>query len=293
MDPSRTHAAAWSRAERHPELSQRSTHVWRVRLDATDSVDGQLEVLSADERERVGRFYYPHHARRYAVAHSALRRILAGYESVDPGALRFVAGEHGKPDFAPDGVIRAGSLHFNLSHSGDVALVAVSRDGAVGVDVEKWRTNVQHLEISERFFSPYERDALRAIATSGDLRAVPAATRENGPAIVAGDTVLRGFFSTWSRKEAYLKATGHGISRGLHHFDVTLDELAGAAESVLASALVIRPARLIADRLDSDAPARWVMHHIDVGPGYSGALVSPRPSGGGEGAVALFESPYI
>lgn len=186
--------------------------------------------------------------------------ILAAYDEVDPRALEFSVGEHGKPELIAGGAANRELLHFNLSHSGDMALVAVARHGAVGVDVERWRTNVQHLEIAERFFSPSECDALLNL---------PRETPE---------TVLLGFFSTWSRKEAYLKATGHGISRGLHHFDVSTGGKA---------------AELLADRLDPGALARWNMTHLTVGPGYSAALVAARSSGGTPGAVARFESPYI
>ena len=232
-----------------------------------------MPVLAANEQERVRRFYFPHHGRRYAIAHSALRQILAAYKHVDPRALLFSVGEHGKPELRAGGVINPQELHFNLSHSGDLALLAVARHGAVGVDVERWRTNVQHLEIAERFFSPYERDALRALSSE--------------------DAILRGFFSTWSRKEAYLKATGHGIARGLHHFDVTMEPSAAPESASASNHSPVLRARLIADRLDAEALQRWVMTHIDVGPGYSGALVSTRAEGGAEGAVALFESPYI
>jgi 4'-phosphopantetheinyl transferase len=110
--------------------------------------------------------------------------------------------------------------------------------------VERWDADVEHLDLAERFFSPAERDALRALA--GDVHAV-----------------VSGFFAAWSRKEAYLKATGHGISRGLHHFDVTLAP--GA------------PARLLADRLDSAATTRWVMRGLDVAANYSAAVVASAP----------------
>lgn len=266
-------------------------------------IAAHIAILSPDEQERVQRFYYKKHAERYAVAHAVLRRTLAGYLDADPRELRFLTGEHGKPELAAlgrawsaasgsatSGSAASGSaasggaasasaasrsaahestapLHFNLSHSGDLALIAVSQHSAVGVDVERWRDNVEHLEIAERFFSPYERDALRALSGNGD----------------DSERMLRGFFSTWSRKEAYLKATGHGISRGLHHFDVTLER---------ADALAL-PTELLADRLDPDAVARWHLSHVAIDPGYSAALVAGRTSDGTAGAVVLYESPYI
>jgi 4'-phosphopantetheinyl transferase len=122
----------------------------------------------------------------------------------------------------------------------------VARAHAVGVDLERWSEGVEYLELAERFFSPGERRALRALAHVPDL-------------------VEAGFFAAWTRKEAYLKATGHGITRGLHHFDVAL----APGE----------PARLLADRLDADATARWTMFALDPAPGYSAALVAASPIG--------------
>lgn len=267
-----TQPDVWQRSDVHPALSANVTHVWRIPLNQSETVDAHLPVLSPHEQERVRRFYFPHHGRRYAIAHSALRHILAGYDRVDPRRLQFHTGEHGKPELAFGGVINPEALHFNLSHSGDLALLAVARDGAVGVDVEQWRSNVQHLEIAERFFSSYERDALRSLSDE--------------------EAILRGFFSTWSRKEAYLKATGHGIARGLHHFDVTMETSDASEPASSPNRSLVTPARLIADRLDPEAPTRWTMAHIDAGPGYSGALVSTRAEGRDAGAVALFESPY-
>jgi len=137
-------------------------------------------------------------------------------------------------------------VEFNLSHSDDLALVAVARAHQLGVDLERWSEGVEHLELAERFFSPAERDALRALAHAPDL-------------------VEAGFFAAWTRKEAYLKATGHGISRGLHHFDVTL----APGE----------PAQLLADRLDPEATARWSLIALEPAPGFSAALVVASPLG--------------
>jgi 4'-phosphopantetheinyl transferase len=266
----------WMAGDARPLLAHGETHVWRIPLDQSEDVSHHMDVLDAHERGRVGRFHFPHHARRYAVAHGALRRILASYADADPRVLDFSAGEHGKPEFTRGGVMSPDEWHFNLSHSGDLALLAVARHGPVGVDVERWRTTVEHLEIAERFFSPLERDALRM--ARGE------------------EAVLRGFFSTWSRKEAYLKATGHGITRGLFHFDVTMEvgdvmEQAEEHERELWDAH--RVAQLLADRLDPDATERWILSALDVGPGYSGALVTSRGNAGEGGAIALFESPYI
>jgi len=227
----------------HPPLGADDVHVWRVPLDDDARTESYWALLSAEERARATRFVRDIHRRRFIAAHGALRTILAGYVDAEPTALDFVTGEHGKPALRQ--VTGRPAVEFNLSHSGDLALVAVARARAVGVDLERW-SEVEHLELAERFFSPGERRALRALAHAPHL-------------------VEAGFFAAWTRKEAYLKAIGQGITRGLHHFDVAL----APGE----------PARLLADRLDADATARWAMIALEPAPGYSAALVVASPVG--------------
>jgi 4'-phosphopantetheinyl transferase len=236
-------AGRW-RPRPHPPLGAHDVHVWRVPLDDDARADSYWSLLSDEERRRASRFVRDVHRRRFVAAHGALRSILASYVDAEPGALDFVNGEHGKP--ALRGVTGRHSVEFNLSHSDDLALVAVARARPVGVDLERWSDGVEHLELAERFFSPGERKALRALAHAPDL-------------------VAAGFFAAWTRKEAYLKATGQGIVRGLHHFDVALTPG--------------EPARLLADRLDDDATARWSMFALEPAPGYSAALVVASPVG--------------
>jgi 4'-phosphopantetheinyl transferase len=231
----------WRRAP-HPSLAPDAVHVWRVPLDDAGAVEAYWPLLSSDEQTRANRFHRDVHRRRFVVAHGALRRILAGYVDTDPASLAFVAGEHGKP--ALDRQRGDAVVEFNLSHSHDLALVAVSAARPIGVDLERWSADVEHLELAERFFSPAERQALRALAHAPEL-------------------VEAGFFAAWTRKEAYLKATGHGIARGLHHFDVTLTPG--------------EHPRLLADRLDRDATARWSMLALEPAERYSAALVVASP----------------
>lgn len=233
----------WRAATPSP-LEPHVAHVWRVALDDAARVEAYWPLLSPDERTRALRFHRELHRRRYVVAHGALRSILAGYVDAEPRSLEFVTGEHGKPALRDTGRASEKTVEFNLSHSADLALIAVAHARPVGVDLEHWADDVEHLELAERFFSPAERRALRALAHAPDL-------------------VAAGFFAAWTRKEAYLKATGHGIVRGLHHFDVTL--------------VPGEPARLLADRLDAAAVERWSMTELDPAPGYSAALVVAAP----------------
>lgn len=226
-----------------PQLGAESVHVWRVRLDPPGDLRDAWDILSDAEQVRARRLMQEHHRRRYVAAHAALRRILAGYVGGSARELTFTSGPHGKPALAA-GTQRAGAtLEFNLSHSHDLALVALAWERPVGVDLERWDRERNHLELAERFFSPAERASLRALA---DRHA----------------DLVHGFFAAWSRKEAYLKARGEGVLRGLHHFDVTLDPR--------------EPARLLADRLDA-AIERWRMREIVPDDGFSGAIVVADP----------------
>lgn len=232
-----TSLGAW-RAPPPPPLGAHAVHVWRIRVD-DENGDDAWPVLSHDERDRAHRFHFEIHRRSFVVSHAATRRILAGYANISAESVAFTTGEFGKPSLA-----NAPSLEFNLSHSGDLALLAVSGSGDVGVDVEQWNAEIDHLNLAEHFFSEGERAALRGLAH-------------------ADDQVVAGFFAAWSRKEAYLKASGHGITRGLHHFDVSL--------------VPGEPARLIADQMDDAATERWVMCELPAGDGYSAALVAAAP----------------
>jgi 4'-phosphopantetheinyl transferase len=231
----------WLHVEKPPALADDAVHVWRVPLASADEARALRPLLSDAERVRADRFFRDEHRIRYTIAHGWLRRILSWYLAEEATVLIFEEGAHGKPSLAAPAA--HSGVQFNLAHSADLALIAVTRGRPVGVDLERWDAEIEHIELSERFFSPAERQALRA--HEGRLEAVVA-----------------GFFAAWSRKEAYLKATGDGITRGLHHFDVSLDA---------------DRAQLLADRLDENATSRWVMSSIDVAPEYSAALVVEAP----------------
>jgi 4'-phosphopantetheinyl transferase len=243
---------AWQRTP-PPSLAIGAVHVWRVSLASSDEAEKLFPLLSEDEQTRARRFFQERHRRRYIIAHGALRQILASYLDRAAESIAFMCGASGKPSIMESSAA-ARRLEFNLSHSGDLALVAVAWDRPVGVDLEEWERDMNHLELAERFFSPAEREALRALAPSAD-------------------DLVRGFFAAWSRKEAYLKATGHGVTRGLHHFDVTLAPH--------------EPARLVADRRDEEALERWRMVALPPAPDFSGALVVAAPLD----EVLLFDRP--
>jgi 4'-phosphopantetheinyl transferase len=213
------------------ELTSGEVRVWRVALDQPSRP--LLELLSTDERSRAERFVFDLDRDRFIVSRATLRRLLARSLGVVPSSITFQQGQHGKPALAT-----FAELRFNVSHSGDRGLVALAVGREVGVDIERVRTSVNPLEIAARFFSPVERAALEALS--------PADRRD-------------AFFACWTRKEAYLKALGLGLSLPLDSFDVEV------RPSV--------PAALLRTGHDSYAINRWSMYSLTVDPGYAASLV--------------------
>ncbi len=223
-----------------PTLSIDDVHVWRIDLDAGSPRREQLAAhLSTDEQTRAARFHTPELARRYRVAHGALRAILAGYLGTAPGALAIASDAQGKPHLADEP-----ALAFNLSHSGPLALLAVARARPIGVDVEQVRALPDAGLVAGRFFAPAE---------------VQAWVRFSGAA------QTRAFYACWTRKEAYLKALGSGLARPLDSFVVSVDPDA--------------PARLLSDAQDALAAERWCLAALDPGPDAIGAVVVAAPLG--------------
>ncbi|MCC6862392.1 MAG: 4'-phosphopantetheinyl transferase superfamily protein [Bryobacterales bacterium] len=208
-------------------MSPAEVQVWRVPLEG----GGDPRVLSEQERERAARFRFERHRRRFTAAHTALRSILARATGELPGSLRFAFGPYGKP------ALESGRVRFNLSHSSEVALVALAVDREVGVDVERMRPEITAERIAERFFSPHEVEALRALPEERRFEA---------------------FFHCWTRKEAFIKARGEGFSHPLDSFDVSL--------------VPGEPARLLATRPDAAEASRWSLAELPVPSGYTAAL---------------------
>jgi 4'-phosphopantetheinyl transferase len=211
--------------------------VWHVDLAGVDDAAAVRLVagLADDERERAARFKFPRDMRRFVVARSALRAVLGRYLGLPPGRIQFAYGAHGKPALVG---IRA-RLDFNLSHSGEVAVVALGWRRALGVDVEQRRPLPDLTALAARSFAPRERAALEALP---ELER-PAA-----------------FFRCWTRKEAFIKATGLGLAQALDAFAVSL----GPGE----------PACFLDIGGDAAALRRWSLHELPVPAGYAGALVA-------------------
>jgi 4'-phosphopantetheinyl transferase len=211
-----------------PSVAQ--VQLWPIELDTT--LGPFLDLLSGEESDRARRFHFPVHRRRFVVARGMLRTILGGWLGVAPAEVRFEYGANGKP--ALEG---AAGPHFSVSHSEDWAVIALCDDRPLGIDLEKVRQLDDLAELAAMVFNDRERRQLQAL--TGDARTLA-------------------FFRGWSRKEAYFKATGAGLSAPLHSVTVDLAEQ--------------RPCIL---EIDDDDPARWSMQDITAPPGFVAALAVP------------------
>jgi 4'-phosphopantetheinyl transferase len=175
-------------------------HVWHASVErAAADLCGLETFLSRDEKECANRFHFSKDRNRYVVARGLLRELLGAYLQRAPGGLEFSYARFGKPFLA--GENEGSAFGFNLSHSGDVVGYAFAKGRNLGIDVEQIRADAAGDEIARRYFSAREMS---------DLRSLPPA-----------DTVA-GFFNCWTRKEAYLKATGMGLHLALNSFAVSL-----------------------------------------------------------------------
>lgn len=168
--------------------------VWRVGLEqAPETIEILKTLLADDELAKAARYHFPTHRRRSTVRRAALRTILAGYLDAGAAELRFVYGRQGKPALAET----TAAVHFNVSHSGELALIAVSQQ-PLGVDLEQWRAVADADLVARRFFTPQEVAAQRAAPDGNQL-----------------------FLRHWTRKEAVIKAVGRGLSMPLNTFDIS------------------------------------------------------------------------
>jgi 4'-phosphopantetheinyl transferase len=252
-------------------LNDHDVQVWRVRVD----LDGQAraaaaaiaEVVTDEERGRAARFRQEADRQRFLHARLLLRTCLGHHLGVSPRTVPFVNGAFGKPEIqrsalhaAPD-IDRRGIVQFNLTHSGEWVLFALARDREVGVDVEQHRTMSDEMEVARRFFAPPEYAALEALEP---------------------DARHDAFFRIWSRKEAIIKASGHGLSAGLERFAVSLDPIADADTAAGAEKDGGAP-RIDFRGLDGDPVwDRWTLHALDMPSGYKAAVAFDRHAAAGD-----------
>jgi 4'-phosphopantetheinyl transferase len=222
------------------ELAGRAIDLWAVQLSAPDLiVERCMEMLSLDERARAERFRFEQHRRTYALSRGILRELLGHYTSIPPPNIRFSYGSKGKPNLVVP------SIQFNCSNSAIMALYAMTRSCDLGVDIEQIRALQDIEQVADRYFCPEE---------ASQLMSLPPA--ERNPA----------FFHCWTRKEAYVKAVGDGLSMPLDSFRVTL--------------MPADPVEFIHIGNDRETAKQWTLHNFTYIPGYAAALAyrdAPRP----------------
>jgi 4'-phosphopantetheinyl transferase len=214
----------WQPTPKSLKLGDRDVHLWLVNLDLPlEKVNQLKDVLSSDEKVRAERFYFEKHRNRFIVARSTLRIILAQYLEREANKIEFSYGDRGKPflkEKAPNK-----KLQFNISHSENLALYGLTYDRAIGVDIEHLRPIDDVQKIARRFYSAQESAIVDSLTDSKKILA---------------------FFRGWTAKEAYLKATGDGISEALDRVEVSL-----APDETLS---------LLRLHGDIQAAARWRLH---------------------------------
>jgi 4'-phosphopantetheinyl transferase len=225
-------------SEKKLSLADQDVHIWRASLIKPESTFEKLMcTLSNDERARANRFRFEKHRRRFVIARGALRDILRRYLDVDAGTILFEYARHGKPALSEKQ--NPGEIRFNLSHAEELAVCAITTGRAVGIDVEYIPRSLSDADkIAKRFFSKQESDAF--------LKLPEAQKRE-------------AFFNCWTRKEAFIKAIGEGLTHPLHQFEVAF--LPGETPALLDT------------RPDPREAEKWMLSSFIPAENYIGAVV--------------------
>jgi 4'-phosphopantetheinyl transferase len=224
-------------------IAQGTTQVFTFKLDLSPAeLAEQVRTLNEEELDRAARYRFERDRNRFLAARGILRDILASCLGIHARAVDFIVGPRGKPSLS--GNCDAVGLQFNLSHCGGLALLGVTRDGPIGVDLEQVRHIPEATDLVRRFFSIREQAEYESLKEEDKLTA---------------------FFNLWTRKEAWLKATGDGISELLHRVEVSFAP--GAVPALLAL-----PAHL-------EAKGEWYLQALQPAPGFIGALALPSLTG--------------
>ncbi|MBW4507541.1 MAG: 4'-phosphopantetheinyl transferase superfamily protein [Scytonematopsis contorta HA4267-MV1] len=215
-------------------LAKNEVHIWQAALEVND-IQSLQQNLSIDEVKRAERFRFQKDRENFIIARGFLRKILSRYLGVLPRDLCFCYGANGKPALTK--AFDGDKLKFNLSHSHGIALYAITLNRNIGIDIERIRTDFDCEQIAQQFFSPRENAILAKLPTN---------------------TKHEAFFSCWTRKEAYIKANGQGLSLPLEQIDVTL--------------IPGEPAALLNTKWDSQEAKRWSLKNIVPHHNYAAAV---------------------
>lgn len=231
----------WQPAAYRKDFPDSEIHVWRLSLELKPkSLGVDPRSLSADEKRRAEGFRFQRDMHSYILCHGFLRLLLGQYLGAAPGELKFGAGKYGKPFLVEPR--ENGGIQFSLSHSGDLGLFAFSRGRRVGVDIERIRNFPGMSDVSQRFFSSREHDALSEMPEGSRAAA---------------------FHACWTRKEAVVKALGASIAH--------------LCEAIVVSTLPSGPAELFRIPAEEGEASSWRLLDLPAGPGYTGALCFEAP----------------
>ena len=217
-------------------LAPAEIHVWTISLDVTPASSGLFKkILSSAELERARRFRFDLHRNRFIAGRGSMRTLLSNYLQTEPSKLQIGYGPYGKPILA--GTFLESGVHFNLAHSENLALLAITLAGEIGIDLEQIRPLIDADELVARFFSARESAAFHHLPVVQKPLA---------------------FFNLWTRKEAWLKATGQGIGDLLNAVEVSF--------------LPGEPARFVSLPGDAQTLASWILREFEPAPGFVAAL---------------------
>jgi 4'-phosphopantetheinyl transferase len=215
-------------------LSEKEAHVWRADLNLNEGFQNSfLNLLSADEKNRAKKFRFAKDSQNFIVARGILRLLIGKYLEINPAEVSFQYSEFGKPSIAHNN-----SLQFNISHSQNIALFAFTKKFNIGIDVEFVNPNIEVKEIATSFFSTNEIKNLLALPEQQQTL---------------------GFFYCWTRKEAFIKAVGEGLSFPLDKFEVSLEPN--------------KPAKLLATDWQPKDVAKWSIYSLSPKANFVGSLV--------------------
>src|SRR5262245_18720776 len=224
-----------------PGLERGAVHIWRLSLDRPQTeIDHDSRLLSTDKAARAARFVFSEHRNRYIACRASLRRLLGEYLGASPDDLTFQYNDFGKPEISKP--FDARPLRFNVSHCDHWALVSLTLEQRIGIDLERLRQIDDLDDIAKDYFTELEFKTMLS---------VPAGCRTEA------------FFNCWTRKEAFIKAWGDGISHPLSDLDVTL--------------LPQTPARLLRIGGQPTSAADWSLTAWQPVPGYVAALAIDQP----------------
>ncbi|MDJ0519440.1 MAG: 4'-phosphopantetheinyl transferase superfamily protein [Trichodesmium sp. MO_231.B1] len=211
-------------------MSPNNVHIWSTNLKLLPSQIEELStILSSDEIERANKFYFERDKNRFIIARGKLRKILSRYLNIEPEKLQFTYSDRGKPYLTDTSIL------FNLSHSQDLALYAITQVNSIGIDLEYIRPMNDAENLAKRFFSHQEYNLISQLP--------PQKQQET-------------FFKLWTCKEAYLKATGDGLAGGLEKVEISLN-----------------PVEFFSINQDIKETARWYLHQFIPQPNYIAAVV--------------------